>query len=262
MRRLVVPAAVGVLALGGCARTGAGGGEGAGGPVAPSVPPAEVVITFRDGSFHVPRGVEAEPVRLRLSNEDEESSRSAFFARLNEGVSRGEVEEAFTTTPEALLGMVTIAGSLPPAAPGSVSEAVFLFPEGTYLVMDAQTQGSLPPTSFFEVGPARGPPVAEPEPDWTITAGDFYFRIGDPVPGEALVKLSNEGEQSHEVGIARGPEGQFGEAVSLLAPPPGGAMWTTVDLPAGTYTAFCFLVDPSTGQHHVDLGMQETFTVG
>lgn len=220
------------------------------------------MITFRDGGFHVPEGLEAEPVRLRLANEDEGAPHSAFFARLNDEVSPGEVEEALTANPEALLEMVAIAGSLPPAAPGSATEAVFLFPEGTYLVMDAQPQESLPPWAFFEVGAPRGPPVAEPEADWSITVGDFYFRIRDPTPGEAVVKLSNEGQQSHEVGIARGRLGEFGEAVSLLAPPPGGAMWATVDLAAGAYTAFCFLVDPSTGRHHADLGMQETFTVG
>lgn len=57
-----------------------------------------------------------------------------------------------------------------------------LFPEGDYLVIDPEVRKGLPPVAFFTVSPARGPAVAEPEADYSIEAGDFYFEVPDPSP--------------------------------------------------------------------------------
>jgi len=222
-------------------------------------PPQEIRIAVTDESYKMPREFESEPVALTLQNKGEEVHR-AYFARLNQGVTERDVRSAMSKSPDALFSLVTVAGSMPEIEPGTTSEIGMLFPEGKYLVIDPELEGP-PPLSFFAVSPASGPEVREPSADYSIEAGDFYFKVSDSSPGEATVEIANVGKQSHEVGIGKGVKGQGAEVTTVFAPAPGGKMWTTLTLEPGDYALLCFLPDPKTGKPHVKLGMKQSFSV-
>lgn len=59
----------------------------------------------------------------------------------------------------------------------------------------------------------------------------------------------------------KGVNREGAEVTSVVAPAPGGKMWTTVTLEPGDYTLVCFLPDPTTGKTHVKLGMKQDFSV-
>jgi hypothetical protein len=222
-------------------------------------PPQEIRITVTDESFGVPDGLESEPVSLTLQNDGKQVHR-AFFARLNQGVTEEDVRSALSKGPDALFPLLTLAGNMPEAKAGATSEIGMLFPEGDYIVIDPEVKGP-PPLQFFEVSAASGAEVEEPAADSSVETGDFYFEISDPSSGEAIVEITNVGEQSHEVGIGRGANGEGEEVTTIFAPAPGGKMWASVTLQPGDYTLVCFLPDPKTGKPHVKLGMKKHFTV-
>jgi hypothetical protein len=222
-------------------------------------PPREVRITVTDESFEMPDGLESEPLSLTLQNEGKQTHR-AFFARLNQGVTEEEVSSALSKGPEALFPLITLAGNMPEIEPGATSDVGMHFPEGDYIVIDPEVKGP-PPLRFFEVSAAGGPEVEEPAADYSVETGEFYFEISDPSSGEATVEITNVGEQSHEVGIGRGANGEGEEVTTIFAPAPGGKMWASVTLKPGDYTLVCFLPDPKTGKPHVKLGMKKSFTV-
>ena len=100
--------------------------------------------------------------------------------------------------------------------------------------------------------------MKEPDTDYTIETGEFYFETTDPTSGEALVEISNAGEQAHEVGVG---DAQGEEVTTIFAPAPGGKVWTDLTLDPGDYTLECFLPDPDSGKPHTKLGMKADLTV-
>lgn len=222
----------------------------------PQEPPQEIRITVTDDSYEMPGGLESEPISLTLQNEGKQVHR-AYFARLNQGVTEKDVRSALSKGPDALLPVITLAGSMPEVEAGATSEIGMLFPQGDYIVIDPEVRGP-PPLAFFEVSGANGPAVEEPAADYSVEAGDFYFEISNPISGEATVEITNVGEQSHEVGIG---EKGGDEVTTVFAPAPGGTSWATITLEPGDYELVCFLPDPKTGKPHVKLGMKKNFTV-
>jgi plastocyanin len=109
------------------------------------------------------------------------------------------------------------------------------------------------------VSAPSGAQVVVPQADFSIEAGDFYFKIDGAVAGETTVVITNAGKQGHEVVIfERGAEE---EGFFSIAPAPGGSLWTTIDLLPGTFQVRCFFPDPETGKEHTKLGMRATVTV-
>ena len=232
------------------------------GPPAPAPagpPPAEVPITLTDGGFELEGPVEAEPVRFTLRNRTGGPA-LAFFAQLNQGVTRRDITTAIKESPEALFPLITVAGSFPRTAPDATSEQVIQFPEGEYLLIDPQTQPA--PVGFMEVGPATGE-AGEPASDYTIEAGEFYFELPETVPAGGTAEIVNAGEQAHELTMVSGDAsgGQAAQPFNAILPPPGGRLWATIDVPPGQYQLSCHFADPETGQHHADLGMVAVTTV-
>lgn len=183
--------------------------------------------------------------------------------RAAQGVTQEDLLTTFQENPDAVLGLIKVAGSIGsgPIAPGESAEATLELPEGNYLAVDPEADGP-PPMGFFEVVAAHGEEVPAPEADWTIEAGDFYFQIEDATAGPSLVEIVNAGEQSHEVILAKAPaKSRKDEVGFFLAPPPGGRMWVELDLQPGEYKAVCFMPDPQTHKAHRKLGMETNFTV-
>jgi len=262
-KRGVGAAATLVMALSAC---GGGGSDdtgatdsGGNSATAQAAAPEEIAITISDTTFEMPETLEAEPVKLMITNDAKDPHRT-FFAKLNEGVTPEKVQKTFAKDPEAVFPLITVAGSLDMTKPGETTEATIQFPEGTYLAVDPESDGP-PPVGFFEVTAAAGDEVAVPEADWKIETGDFFFRVDEAAAGESLVEIANVGEQGHEVILGRPGKGEGSEAGFFLAPAPGGKMWVTLDLEPGEYELLCYFPDPKSGKPHIKLGMKQPLTV-
>ena len=221
--------------------------------------PESIQISVSDDSFEMPEELEAEPVRLTVQNEGEDPH-ITFFARLNDGSTQEDIDKAIVKSVDSLFPHITLAGNMEKVEPNASAQVTMEFPEGEYLVIDPEVKGD-PLYGFFTVVAATGPEVERPSADYSIETGEFYFKISEPVSGEATVEISNAGEQSHEVGVGKGPGGEGGEVTTIFAPAPGGTMWTTLDLKPGDYTLVCFLPDPKTQKPHLKLGMEQAFSV-
>ena len=241
------------------------GGSSPSGSTAP-VPAPAVEIAVSDTTVTIDGEVSAQPTKLVATNEGKEPHQ-VYLAALNKGVTEQDVEDALKKSPDALFPLLTIAGSFPgegsdfaQISSGGEDELIVDFPEGTYMVIDPESKQM--PFGLFEVGAVEGTPSPEPEADYVVEAGDFYFKVGDAIAGPALVKITNEGEQSHEVSVADTKEkGESSEVAFSFAPPPGGALWTRFDIEAGTYGVKCFFPDEKSGKPHFKLGMETTFSI-
>lgn len=260
VRTLAAILMAGVL-LGGC-----GGDSEEVDPAAGPHPMSSMVhMTITEDGISFDGTVSAEPTTLMAVNDDTDPHQ-VYLAKLNEGVTEEDVAAALEKGPNALFKIITIAGSFPGegtnfgrVSPGESGQLTIDFPEGDYMVIDPEVKGP-PPFAVFEIGPPSGESVHEPEADYEVEVGDFYFKFADPQPGPSTVKITNVGEQGHEVSVGtEGPDGE--EAAFTFAPPPGGSLWTTFELEAGAYQAACFIPDPKTGKPHIKLGMKAAFEV-
>jgi hypothetical protein len=120
------------------------------------------------------------------------------------------------------------------------------------------------------------------------TAVDYEFEgIPDTVPsGTVALRFANEGEEMHEIGIARINDGVTASVEELLSMPeeeamtmvsfvggafaaPGDSDTTFLELEPGRYAAICFVPEGtmdmetmSEGAPHFTLGMVSEFTAG
>ena len=235
-------------------------------PAAPEISTVEITLT--DDSIELTGEVKAEPTQLVARNEGEQPHQ-VYLARLNEGVTEAEIGETLDAgDQDALFQMIVIAGSFPGegknfgrVSPGRTGELTIDFPEGSYMVIDPEVEGP-PPYTVFEVAPTTGPEAAQPDADYEAEVGEFYFEFGEVTAGPATVKISNVGEQGHEISIGTDIESEEGEEGAFtFAPPPGGSLWTTFELEPGTYDVVCFLPDTDTGKPHNKLGMKTQLEV-
>ena len=214
------------------------------------------ITVTKDGAEVSAESIEAAPVTVSVQN-DTEGPYHLSFARLNEGVSIGEVEKKIQS--EEVLELITVAGSTVDAAkPGGSTEITIQFPEGDYIALDPEAKIPFAP---FSVTAASGE-YEVPQSDYEVEAGDFYFKMPKTIAaGPVTLAVTNAGEQSHEMALGFVKGGEEGGEGFLLVPAPGGTAWGEFDLEPGEYQAVCFFPDPKTGKPHVKLGMRTTFTV-
>lgn len=230
------------------------GGDNA---VAQPVPPQAVTLITTDKAVEFVESLESEPVTISIDNKSKAKRLFVIFARLNEGVSKDKVVKGLKSGDEKVLRLITVAGGifLDDKSPGT---ATIQFPEGTYVTGDPESSKIKP--AFFEVGPATGDPVAEPESLGTISVGEYFFKTEEPLAGgPGLYRIENAGEQSHELIVSKGKK----EVGFMLAPAPGGVMWAPIGKPLkpGKYEFVCFFPDTKTGKPHAKLGMKSTIVV-
>lgn len=122
--------------------------------------------------------------------------------------------------------------------------------------------------------------AAQKEPDVDITLHDYSFESSAPLTaGNHVVRVTNSGQQRHEVVVVRVGKGHtiadVGKWVDggLKGPPPGmpiagmspltiGQSATfPVRLAPGTYGLICFLPDAKDGKMHAEHGMVQQFEV-
>lgn len=231
-----------------------------------AVQPEQVELGFDGTAFTFVEELEAEPVTISFTNGHDEPA-MGFIARVNEGSTIEDVFEAFETEgEEAGFALITPAGNTPETGPGETTSVTIQFPEGSYAVFG---EGDEEP-AVFEVGPASGPEVEQPEHDAVVEMGEYYFDVSGEVPaGEATLLLTNVGEQGHEFtgGPGRleavfGDEEESEDSFFAIAPAPGGKVWLTHEFRPGPYGFACFFPDPESGKPHRQLGMEGELTVG
>ena len=223
--------------------------------------------------------------------------------KLNQGVSQQQFQEtlqetlqAFPQEGEAALGrifqVVAFTGGPSGIGPGGQSEAVVDLQAGDYVLLcfiagadgiPHLAKGMVQPLTVTEP-PSDRP--AEPEALATVGLDDFAFAgVPTTLPeGRTTLKVTNQGQEPHEMTLLRLEGINAQQALEILTAPPGGEApagqppfkdaggfqaimpgqsgWTTLNLQAGEYIAVCFVPSPANGfAPHVALGMITSITV-
>ncbi len=245
----------------------------------------ELNIAVSDGTPELPAEIESGRYRVTATNETE-SFGSVTLVVLPEGMTLDEAmadETAFYTA--------TIPGSLS-LDPGTTTEAVIDVLPGELAVVVGFWEGDAdpPPQIITVTGDAAAVESAQmPDAAVEATLIDFGFEMPETVAaGPGIWKVTNNGEQPHEMVVFQVPEGTTLEQIQAIAEadasgatppadapnpdefvPAGGVatmssgqtVWTALDLEPGTYMALCYVPDMETGMPHMMLGMLAVFTV-
>lgn len=203
---------------------------------------------------------------------------SLLPARLNEGVTLEQFQEGLMVDDGmGAVALVTLMGNAQMTADGRV---IYDLPAGEYV--GVQFSPDAPPGAVpFSVGEASG--ASAPVADVEVEFYDFSFTMPDEISsGPQLWRLSNKGEQWHEMAVFRlaegvqpdvlmemmmseeEPEGEPpAEMVAFWEPnSPGQSAWASWDLEPGDYTVVCFLPDLAGDfTPHIAHGMVAQFTV-
>ncbi len=261
-----------------------------------------VAVTAADFSFTLPDTIEGCLIRLELTKSGQDPHHMQVV-KLNQGVSQQQFQEtlqetlqAFPEEGEAALGrvfqIVTFTGGPSGIGPGGQSEAVVDLPAGDYVLLCfvAGADG-IPHLAKGMVKPltVTAPPSDRPtEPAALAMVGlnDFAF-TGVPATlsaGSTTLKVTNQGQEPHEMTVFRLEGINAQQALEILTAPPGGERparppplkeaggfqalmpgqsgWTTLDLQAGEYIAVCFVPSPANEfAPHIALGMITSITV-
>lgn len=256
-----------------------GGGTSTGG-----IP--SVTIGAKDFSFDMPDTAPTGLVSLTINNTGKQPHQ-ANIARLNDGVTRQQVEEALKNNPDSALPLLTFVGGPNTIDPGKSQTVVVDMPPGNYVALcfvpDPSKEGK--PhladgmVKFFTVNQGSGEKLAEPKDDGLVTLRDFAFEMpGTPRVGTVTWKVWNHGTQPHELTLIKLAQGKTMQDVEMFMQRPTGqppysneggigalapehSGWATLNLGAGDYVALCFVPDPSTGKAHYTMGMLTPFTV-
>lgn len=247
----------------------------------------EVTFTAVEYSFEGPESIPAGWTRLTLDNQGE-LSHDLLPIKMGEGKSIDDVMEALEAEgpPEwaTLYGQVT-------AEPGQRESYLVDLAPGNYVVLSFGSNEEGPPDAAqgmihsLTVSEAEGE-VAEaalPQADIEVDLVDYDFVVaGDVESGEQLVRVSNEGQQMHELAAFRLHEGvSFEDFQTMLEseeepegePPfeevgwtllsPGVSTYITMDFDQpGNYVLVCFIPSPEHDmQPHAALGMVEQITI-
>jgi hypothetical protein len=244
-------------------------------------------VSAKEYSFTTATSVQAGFVKFNLSNDGKEGHQS-LVARINDGVTPQQLQEAQAKGPEAALGLVTLKGGVNGIAPGTKQSVTSKVDAGNYLMVcflpapDGQTHAQKGMVLPFTV--TAGSAGAEPAYKSEIEAKDFTFDVPTLKAGEQTIEFKNAGPSPHEATLYKLADNKteadaktFLETVAAQKPPsgpppfteagggppitPGTSAWPTLKLEPGTYVLTCFVPDQKTGKAHILLGMFKSFEV-
>lgn len=283
-RKTVFLAALLVLLLAGCAPVSPQAGAAA--PAAPESAIPAVTIRTKDYSFEGPDELPAGLLSVTIVN-DGPQPHHIQLARLNDGVTLDDLNAALQQSPEAALPLVSLEGG-PGVVPAQGVQTVTMnVPAGQYVLVcfvpDVKdglphlAHGMIQPITVVEQAGAQT--AQEPAADMEVEMRDFAFTIPVEVgAGAQTWKVTNKGQQPHEVALIKLGEGKtmddvmhfleqpegappFTDAGGLQAIMPGASAWIDLELTPGTYVALCHVPDPASGKAHEELGMMTVFQV-
>ncbi len=229
---------------------------------------------------------------MTLENTGKETHQ-AQLARLKPGKTFADVQAALAgRDPTAILALLDFAGG-PDAVPAGQRLTVQIdLTEGDYVMLctipspDGVPHVAKGMVRPFRVAGTAAAPAASPTVDARVTLRDFSFTIPSDVrSGSQTWEVVNEGPQPHQFALLKiAPGKTVQDVLGALAPPSPGASppagpppfqdvaglatinagtrgWITFDPEPGDYVALCFVLDPSSGKPHSQLGMVAPFTV-
>jgi hypothetical protein len=248
----------------------------------------ELTIQVADDGFRMPGQVAAGRTLITLDNVGRESRHSQLL-RLPDDLTIGDLVAGGggDAVPPWFLRS-TFVGFPGETPPGGQNRAVVDLTPGLYLVVDDFFQ----PFVVLPVEGEGGTPAAavDPPADGTVRLFEYGFQFPDALAaGRHVWQVVNAGRESHELVLARAPDGTTVDQVrDLLATEseegatpvagglspgdlvpaggmgwlsPGAIAWTEANLEPGTYVALCFAFGPD-GVPHVVKGMVDVFAVG
>ena len=258
----------------------------------------ELEIETVDAAMNGPSELDAGRYHLTLRNSSNAGSIAVEFYRAPAGTAAIDLIPAFQAAaasnqpPPGFYDMLIAGGAT--ARAGSSGEAVIDLPVGSWLVAGYVFGDGLAgfAAQAIEVTGDIGDPD-DPGSDVDVNLEDFAFDMDDRIRAGNLVwEIENDGDQPHFITIYSYPGELTSEAVNAAifnaygsAPEPanpnvapidlelleeiggsgtmssGTEAWLQLDLPAGTYLAFCQVADEEGGLPHMALGQFKVFTV-
>lgn len=247
---------------------------------------SEITIDAEDFSYKAPEAIEAGWVRVKLTNSGKEPHHVQFL-RLNNDETLEQFQEALKQGEGPALALVKEMGGVGAIAPTGSAQAVINLPAGQYVILCfiPSTSDHVPHLAKgmiknLTVQESTGATAKESTTDLSVTMKDFLFDLPETLPaGPRIIKVTNNGPESHELNLLRLEEGKTVEDVkeSLAAPngpppfmPVGGinglaaglSGYIEYDFQPGTYVAICNIPSPhAEGHPHFTLGMIKGFTL-
>lgn len=250
-------------------------------------PSPSLAIVAHDGSYDVPSSMAAglesitfnntgsQPHDLQLLRLDPDMTPDKIATAAGQ-VADASSPAAMLAAYAALYGHVTPYGGAD-LNPGQTASETLDLATGNYVVLDVASNTPAVSTSFQVANPESQLPA--PSADAQVVEHDFSFDVPATIKsGNAVVKVSNHGNQPHEMTVFQIASGYTMQDViahlSDPTPPPfvtlvGGLetiapnvdAWLTLNLSSGNYGLVSFVVDPTTGQTDAQQGMVAGFTV-
>lgn len=243
-----------------------------------------ITMTAKDFSFDMPETLPAGLVNITMTNTGADPHQ-ANLAQLNQGVTQDQVLTALKKEPEAITRLLTFVGGPNTVGPGQSQEVILPLSAGQYVALcfasgtDNVPHEAKGMVKFFQVqGSSDLTQVSEPTAQGQVTLKDFHFELPGPLKaGPALLKVTNQGPEPHELTLVKLAPGKSMQDVLAFfekpaGPPPfadaggigalasGMSGWVKLNLTAGDYVAVCFVPD-STGKPHFAMGMATPFSV-
>ncbi len=253
-------------------------------PAAPPATPQEVSYTASEYAFAGPDTITPGMTHLTLVNQGAQLHQMVL-GRLAEGKTIADLMAFMQANPTGDPDFVTWSGGVGALPPGGTGSSMSDLAPGTY-VLFCFTNDMGDPTPHVAKGMIKEVVVtgeantaAAPSADTEIHLKDFAFDMPAVTAGPHTFKVTNDGQQTHEVFLVKLNEGTTVEqflaaaAPGATTPPPGVPMggngaispgssnWFTTSLEAGHYVLLCFVPDPADGQPHVMKGMIKEFEV-
>ena len=254
---------------------------------------AELHVRATDDTLELPASVPAGRYLLTLENASTGLAGAYPIQRpenLDAAQMQAGVQEAIASPegriPDWFYEVAAVGGPFAPPA-GQTQTIVDLEP-GAYGVMNPGNGTVV----ALDVTTEAASPTPTPEPTAAIAVEmREYAYVGVPervTPGPQVWRVTNAGDQPHEMALLRAPVGTtFDQVMAVLtappdAPPqpgglaftdlapvggvgylsPGRTAWAVLDLEPGTYVGLCFVPDRETGMPHAAMGMVAVFDVG
>lgn len=246
----------------------------------------EIKIDAADFSYTAPETISAGWVRVNMSNSGIEPHH-VEFARLNDGVTLQQFEDALKNGEGPALALTKQVGGVGAVHPGGMASVVINLPTGEYVLMCLIASPG-DHVAHYAKGMIKGLTVkasgtavfAEPKADITVQMKDFVFDMPASLPaGKVTLKVINQGPEAHELNILKLEDGKSQKDVLQFltgagGPPPfspiggingldsGRIGYAELNLEAGKYVAICNIPSPKAQGHpHFDLGMIQEFSV-
>jgi len=266
---------------------------GASAPVKKKIPPTlnKLAIVASEYTFRAPSTTPAGWTAITITNKGA-IAHQAQLARLNPGVTFAQLQAAAAKTPDGIgaLALITLFGGPNNVGPGKSVTAISKLVPGDYVIVcvipDADGKAHLNKGMTKQLSVKQSKVrTKEPKAIGTITENDFSYTLPAGFTGKGMFKVTNAGQQPHELIIERVADGKTfadvkkfilsppgsaapappypaEEAGGVVGIPPGGTAYVPLDLAPGQYVLTCFFPDPAKGGlPHAIEGMYSEITI-